>query len=130
MARQKRVDPRKASDVDRQIGARVRARRVELGMSQGGLADEIGVTFQQIQKYERGVNRIAAATLMAIADALDVSVPALLPRAGGASEAIAIDDPEALELMSLFMRLSREGRRVLLGLTRSLGADPKLGSKG
>ena len=52
------------------------------------------------------------------------------PRAGGASEAIAIDDPEALELMSLFMRLSREGRRVLLGLTRSLGADPKLGSKG
>ncbi len=68
------TDQRGADAVDRHIGARVRARRLEIGMSQEKFADLLGVTFQQIQKYEKGVNRIAASRLYYMTEALDVSI--------------------------------------------------------
>ncbi|ANY79824.1 transcriptional regulator [Microvirga ossetica] len=79
------------NQVDRHIGSRVRARRLMLGMSQEKLADALGLTFQQVQKYEKGVNRIGASRLLHIAGILDVSIEFFfegLPglRAGGFSD--------------------------------------------
>ena len=61
--------------VDAHVGLRVRGRRLVLGISQTRLADELGVTFQQVQKYEKGVNRISPAYLAAIASFLRVPIP-------------------------------------------------------
>ena len=60
--------------VDVHVGSRVRLRRTLLGMSQGKLGEAIGLTFQQIQKYERGANRISASTLYRLSQVLDVPV--------------------------------------------------------
>ena len=62
------------NETDKHIGSRVRARRVMLGMSQEKLADALGLTFQQVQKYEKGVNRIGASRLLHMAGILDVSI--------------------------------------------------------
>ncbi|SCB58360.1 Transcriptional regulator, contains XRE-family HTH domain [Rhizobium aethiopicum] len=59
--------------IDSYVGARIRMRRQLLGMSQERLADQIGVTFQQVQKYEKGINRIGASRLQRIAEVLHVS---------------------------------------------------------
>ncbi len=67
-------DERAANAVDKRLGERVRARRLELGMSQERLAEILGVTFQQVQKYERGVNRIAASRLYDLSAALNIPV--------------------------------------------------------
>ncbi len=58
------------SDLDKFIGQRIRAARLAIGLSQEGLADKIGLTFQQVQKYEKGVNRIAAGRLYQVAQVL------------------------------------------------------------
>lgn len=60
--------------IDRQIGARVRMRRLALGLSQGKLAAALGITFQQLQKYEKGTNRLGAGRLPEVARALQVSI--------------------------------------------------------
>jgi transcriptional regulator with XRE-family HTH domain len=60
--------------IDRHVASRLRARRLELGMTQQHLAQVLGVTFQQIQKYERMVNRMSVGTLYQLALELDVSV--------------------------------------------------------
>lgn len=65
-------------DLDVAIGARIRARRKQLGLSQEHLGEVLGVTFQQIQKYERGANRLAASSLIRIAEILDVPPSSLL----------------------------------------------------
>ncbi len=72
-----RVDLRKgvlvADPIDVHVGSRVRLRRTLMGLTQDGLARELGLTFQQIQKYERGSNRIGASRLMQLALCLDVT---------------------------------------------------------
>lgn len=60
--------------VDVHVGRRVRLRRSELGVSQGWLADRLGLTFQQVQKYKRGSNRISASKLYQIASVLEVPI--------------------------------------------------------
>lgn len=65
---------RSANSVDYHVGTRLRLRRLELGMSQERLAEKLGITFQQIQKYERGTNRIGASRLHDIALALQVPI--------------------------------------------------------
>ncbi len=64
------------SNIDQRIGRNLRAARHAAGLSQTALAQELGVTFQQVQKYENGVNRISAATLFAAARALGLGVDA------------------------------------------------------
>ena len=64
--------PRSAGKPDIELGRRIRLRRVEIKISQSDLADKLGVSFQQVQKYEKGVNRVGAARLQKIAAALDV----------------------------------------------------------
>src|SRR3712207_4998817 len=64
----------RAQDIDRYVGARMRERRIMLGLTQQQMAELIGVTYQQAHKYERGVNRVAAGRLYTIAQALEVEV--------------------------------------------------------
>ncbi len=65
---------RRATDVDDYVGRRIRQRRLELGQSQTELADALGITFQQIQKYENGTNRISAGRVYAAAQHLGVTL--------------------------------------------------------
>ena len=60
--------------IDRHVGSRVRMRRMMLGMSQEKLGDALGLTFQQVQKYEKGTNRIGASRLQQISNSLQVPV--------------------------------------------------------
>ena len=64
----------RAQDVDRHVGARMRERRIMLGLTQQQMAELIGVTYQQAHKYEKGINRVAAGRLYNIAEALGVEV--------------------------------------------------------
>lgn len=112
-ARSARAD--RSKDLDRAIGAAVRKRREELRMTQDGLAKAIGVTFQQVQKYERGVNRVAASTLFDIAEALN-SFPAAFFPGWEASEVVTdqtmSSSPEGRFIVRNFHRLSPKGRKA------------------
>ena len=67
--------PKTPNPTDKHVGTRVRMRRLMLGMSQTTLADALGLTFQQVQKYEKGTNRISASKLQHISDFLQVPIP-------------------------------------------------------
>jgi len=69
--------------IDRRVGAKVRMRRWELGLSQTDVADDLGVIFQQVQKYENGANRISASRLQQIAGLLNVELPFFFDDAPG-----------------------------------------------
>src|SRR6185503_1107712 len=112
-------DERAANAIDRKLGQRVRTRRLEIGMSQERLAELLGVTFQQVQKYEKGVNRIAASRLHDIAAALDLPVARFFEgisgaRGAGVAESARsyIDDalatPEGAQLMQLFASIKSQ----------------------
>jgi transcriptional regulator with XRE-family HTH domain len=72
--------PRNSSSVDEYIGARIRERRLELNMTQTELGEKLGVTFQQVQKYEKGRNRVSAARLFEICELLEVSPASMFER--------------------------------------------------
>ena len=128
-------DERAATSIDRKLGQRVRSRRLEIGMSQERLAELLGVTFQQVQKYEKGVNRIAASRLYDIASALQQPVSRFFEglsqgRAAGVAEAKQdyIDDalatPEGAQLMSVFASIkSQRVRRKVVDLVRTLAEE-------
>jgi transcriptional regulator with XRE-family HTH domain len=80
MKRTKKHNPRTSSAVDAYIGARMREGRLALKMSQAALGEKLGVTFQQIQKYEKGENRVSAARLFEICEALNVSLASMFER--------------------------------------------------
>ena len=124
--------------VDVHVGARLRERRLQLGMTQEQLADSVGLTFQQIQKYERGVNRMGASRLWEVARALDVPLeffyrdgtgpaPVLRPAFGfadrqdGFGGPAAEADEDARALLAAFGRITdRLVRQRVLDLVRSL----------
>lgn len=82
----KKVAVKKAPNpTDKHVGSRVRLRRKTLGKSQSWLADAVGLTFQQIQKYEKGTNRIGSSRLQQFANLLDVPVSFFFEEARGAS---------------------------------------------
>ncbi|MGE3292326.1 MAG: helix-turn-helix domain-containing protein [Geminicoccaceae bacterium] len=64
----------RAADIDRYVGLRLRDRRLQLGLTQQQMADQIGVTYQQAHKYEKGINRLASGRLYVVAQALGVDV--------------------------------------------------------
>lgn len=82
-------------EVDTRVGQRVRARRIEIGMSQEALGEKLGLTFQQVQKYEKGTNRIGASRMSAIAETLGVSIAYLF---GEGSKIAGTDDEVAAKL--------------------------------
>jgi transcriptional regulator with XRE-family HTH domain len=69
-----KLNPRSAGNADIEMGRRISLRRVEIGLSQSELGEKLGVSFQQVQKYEKGVNRVGASRLQQIAEALGVDV--------------------------------------------------------
>src|SRR5216683_1523187 len=71
----KKLSPRSAGVADIEMGRRIRQRRRETGISQKELAGHLGLTFQQVQKYEKGINRVGAALLQQIAEVLGVDIP-------------------------------------------------------
>ena len=79
---------RKFGPLDAMVGARIRMLRVDRGISQTILAERIGVTFQQVRKYERGANRVGANRLSQIASVLDVSVGELFESSGAESPSL------------------------------------------
>jgi transcriptional regulator with XRE-family HTH domain len=92
---------RAATDIDVVIGARIRAVRLDRGLSQSDVADAIGITFQQLQKYETGKNRIAAATLVQISEAVDVALTELLPALDDVSDCVSLDLLNSTEVRAL-----------------------------
>ena len=119
---EKEVTARGATNIDQLVGQRLRARRLEIGMSQEHLADLLGITFQQVQKYEKGVNRVAVGRLLDIAVALEISPGSFLDGLaavelnGGAGLAeTALATPEGHKLMCLFATIKnpRVRKRVL-----------------
>lgn len=110
--------------LDVEIGARVRHIRKMRGLSQSDLGHAIGVTFQQIQKYERGSNRISSSALILIARALEVSPGVLLGEDGEAAPTMdwrLLSEEGAHEFMQAVGKIrSPEDRRIVFELARSL----------
>lgn len=111
--------------IDVAVGARIRIRRRWLGFSQTQLANALGITFQQVQKYERGANRVSASMLVKIAAKLETTVAALVGEDGQAPvEAIIyaqLATPGATELLAAYAQISDgEARRALLTITEGL----------
>jgi DNA-binding XRE family transcriptional regulator len=78
--KRKSASPRSANAIDEFIGARMRERRHALNISQADLGKKLSVSFQQIQKYEKGINRVSAARLFDICKALNVSLSSMFER--------------------------------------------------
>jgi transcriptional regulator with XRE-family HTH domain len=118
--------------VDRHVGLHIRMRRKALGISQERLAESLGLTFQQVQKYERGANRVSASKLWEIARALRTNVAYFYEGLeSGAEEATRgfmganaqefLLTPEGMELAATFPRVRRPGvRRKVLDLVRAM----------
>lgn len=127
---------KKPNPIDSHVGSRMRLRRMLIGMSQERLGDQMGLTFQQIQKYEKGVNRIGASRLFLLAKILDVPVQFFFEGAPVADQAAqtGFAEPESESFIYEFLS-SREGlelnrafvkigdprvRRSVIDLVRSL----------
>ena len=124
--------------VDVHVGRRVRLRRRELGVSQGWLADRLGLTFQQVQKYERGSNRISASKLYQIASVLEVPItfffeglddPAA-PKGARYADAFTgvmeelLAEPNGPQLAEAFLSIRRRSvRKGLAELARAIAAN-------
>ncbi|MGE8941728.1 helix-turn-helix domain-containing protein [Leptospira interrogans] len=135
---------RRANPLDLHVGSRVRLQRMLLGMSQEKLGEQLGLTFQQIQKYEKGINRIGASRLFDLARVLGVSVQFFYDEAPGsvtenraAAAAGLADKPdsyvvdflssrEGIELNKAFVRIADpKVRRSVVDLVRTLADDEK-----
>jgi transcriptional regulator with XRE-family HTH domain len=132
---------RRPNPMDAHVGTRVRLRRMLLGMSQEKLGEHLGLTFQQVQKYEKGVNRIGASRLFDLSRVLGVpvqffydeapagvsgtSVPAGFGEQPDESYVVEfLSTREGLELNKAFVKISdAKVRRSIVDLVRSLGED-------
>ena len=127
-----------ANDIDLHLGRRLRRRRRLLGLTQQQLASAVGIRFQQIQKYECGANRISAARLWQLAEALEIPIgyfydglsdvqtrkerePTAEARSG---EVMA--RKETMDLIRAYYQLGERPRRRLLDLAKSLNNEPAL----
>jgi transcriptional regulator with XRE-family HTH domain len=121
-----------SNPLDIALGARIRIRRKSLGLSQDDLASKIGLTFQQVQKYERGANRVSFSRLVEIARTLKCRVQDLigdLDVEGEASELVATEagqlkEAGALELVRAYSSIRSSGRRrVIVSLAQELARE-------
>lgn len=132
-----KVNPRIPNPVDMHVGSRIRLRRQLMKMSQEKLGDELGVTFQQVQKYERGANRVGASRLYRLSRVLEVPVqfffedladkPIVSGMAEGDQTPIVynfIQSSDGVSLAEAFSRISdAKVRRRVLELVRTLAAE-------
>lgn len=124
-----------ADETDLHVGKRLRRRRRLLGMTQQELASQVGVRFQQIQKYECGANRITASRLFDLSRAMNVNVqyffdgmPVANPMPNAANDAEQMEgdilsQKETLELVRAYYRLGERPRKRLLELAKALEGD-------
>jgi len=121
---------RRADARDAEVGRRVRSRRLECRLSQTELADRIGVTFQQVQKYEKGVNRIGAGRLQRISEALEMPISFFFGGSPQKAEGAA-KEPESIfgfmqssgsvRIVKAFHTIkSRKARRLLVEMAEEL----------
>jgi transcriptional regulator with XRE-family HTH domain len=126
--------------IDKHVGSRVRMRRMMLGMSQEKLGDALGLTFQQVQKYEKGSNRIGASRLQQMSQILQVPVafffegaPLMPGETSGLGEAPSpayvtefLATTDGLTLVKAFMRIpnSRLRRRIVELVEEMAGSEP------
>lgn len=129
-------EPHSPHPVDRHVGLRIRMRRKELGMSQERLAGLISLTFQQVQKYERGANRVSASKLWDLAQALDTSIEYFFEGLRQTPAGLSAPSPDedslvrnfmlsrdGIELALLFPKLSRVQARGVMALLRSVADE-------
>ena len=122
----KHVRARRADSRDAEVGRRVRSRRLECRLSQTELADRIGVTFQQVQKYEKGVNRVGAGRLVRVGEALDVPVSFFFGATDAGTEDTReilgfLDTSYSLRLLRAFSRISHSSvQRAVVDLVESI----------
>jgi transcriptional regulator with XRE-family HTH domain len=117
-----------AHPVDQQVGKRIRHRRWLVGMTQQQLADQVGIKFQQIQKYETGANRVSASRLWDIAKSLQVDISFFFEGIEGDEVQVepgvaprdVLSDKEALELLRSYYAIPENQRRRLFELARVL----------
>jgi transcriptional regulator with XRE-family HTH domain len=120
----------RAQDIDRYVGARMRERRIMLGLTQQQLAELIGVTYQQAHKYEKGINRIAAGRLSSIAQALGVEVGYFFESVDAAQTSVTPSPQQRLllELTRSFVALpSRKHQEAVCNLARVLANSELIG---
>jgi transcriptional regulator with XRE-family HTH domain len=122
MPAEKRVGRARAQDIDRHVGARMRERRILLGLTQQQIAELIGVTYQQAHKYEKGINRMAAGRLYRIAQALGVEVGYFFEGLQTAGRLVPSPQQRMLlELARNYLNIpAREHREAIVALTRAL----------
>ena len=137
MRRPPKQKQKQANAVDVHVGRQIRARRAQIGMSQEKLGDELGLTFQQIQKYERGANRIAAGRLFEFARVLGCSIlyfyQGVIDELSGAPLGFAEEaapppsspaTSEGTELTAAFGRIrDARLRKRILDLVKAMAAD-------
>lgn len=117
-------------DVDIHVGQMIRAQRRLVGLSQDNLAKAIGVSFQQVQKYEKASNRVSASMLVAIAKTLGCLPVDLLPSTSPREDSpknVVVEmtgTRNGLEIAEIFLALDERDRRVLIGVARSLNGQP------
>ena len=127
---------KRPNPTDVYVGSRVRMRRKMLGLSQEKLGEKLGITFQQIQKYEKGTNRVGASRLQDMASAMEVPVSYFFPDASASSAAPGMQEEgaafmmdfmstaEGLELSRAFMRIrNSKVRRKIVELVRALAEE-------
>src|SRR5579885_3362661 len=100
MSNPSNMPKKQANPIDVQVGNRVRIRRMLIGMSQERLGDLLGLTFQQVQKYEKGVNRIGAGRLFEVARILGVPIDFFYDGVAPSSEGVAEATPPVMEFVS------------------------------
>jgi len=130
---------KKANPIDAQVGNRVRIRRMLIGMSQEKLGDLLGLTFQQVQKYEKGINRIGAGRLFEISRILDVPIDFFYDGIGTPAEGLTeaettpvmefVSSSEGLQLSLAFMKIKDpKVRKRVLDLVKSLAEEEEVGA--
>lgn len=116
------IDP-----VDAHVGARMREERINAGVTQAELGTAIGVTFQQIQKYEKGANRISASMIVRVAKTLGVPLMSLFPEddlSPGRSDPLGTVKG-ARRLLDHFVAMSAEQREVLVAVAAQIAPKPR-----
>lgn len=128
--------PKLATEADRAIGSRIAALRAAQGLSQTTLGHAIGVSFQQVQKYEKGRNRVGASRLQMIADLLKVPVETFfadkVPAESGTESIQALfDDPEIMDLVAAFRSIPDQTTRSgVLSIVKAAAALRQAGGTG
>jgi transcriptional regulator with XRE-family HTH domain len=132
------MSSKKASPVDAEVGVRIRFYRLNAGMSQTQLGEKIGVTFQQVQKYENGSNRVGAGRLTQIAHAVGVPVTAFFEAGGDAAEQNGhpsvtelLSHPSAIRMLQAYSSIPDSGTQfAIVRLMEALGSEqPRKDSK-